>query len=190
MFISPNSESPDLLDSVQVASTVNTSARIPLRPLWRRDHPIQSLKLISTHFTLEDWRIWIIVKMSVHFHFERKKVYNLERIRRQKVDRSHRPQPLHPSGVLISLAIPTNGQSLATYLKAYVRLFQPLPLVLGWTSMIAAYSGSQARSRSRFEASEKQNDTKELTFQLSSSNCSSSNSLSSLLKAECCMVSN
>ena len=51
-----------------------------------RDHPIESLKLISTHFTFDEWRI--IVRMSVHS--ERNKAHNSERIRRQKVDRSRR----------------------------------------------------------------------------------------------------
>ena len=80
--------------------------------MMQRDHPIESLKLISTHFTIYDWRI--IVRMSMHF--ERKTTHNSERIRRQKVDRSHRLQLLRPSEVLrLPLSLIFDGEHCYPY---------------------------------------------------------------------------
>jgi hypothetical protein len=57
---------------------------------------------------------------------------------------------------MASIAIPTNEQRLAIYIidihMAYVvSFFRPLPLGLGWASMIAAYSGSRARWMNRLK---------------------------------------
>jgi hypothetical protein len=40
--------------------------------VMQRDHPIESLKLISTHFTFDDWRI----KVRMCVHFKKKKTHN------------------------------------------------------------------------------------------------------------------
>ena len=122
--------------------------------VMQRDHPIESLKLISTHFTFDDW--WNNVRMSVHF--KKKKLTTRRGFEDKRlivpIDRSF--SILQKFFVLLflwfsmaSVAIPTNGWRSVMYIKdihlAYVGFFRPLPLGLGWASMIAAYSGSRAR---------------------------------------------
>jgi hypothetical protein len=63
--------------------------------VMQRDHPIESLKLISTHFTFDDWRM--VVRMDMYF--EKKRAHSSEMIQKQRVGRCHRLQPLRPSKV-------------------------------------------------------------------------------------------